>query len=136
MNNVTHYFCQSCGYSFDVSNYERHCDVFHGGNRISVVPRTPKKGVELIADERRKQISVFGFTKEHDAQHDPSMFAKAAQAYLMPTKHPEVDYYHSPPSVWPWEKSWWKHEGRVRSLVKAGALTAAAIDRINGVSGA
>lgn len=34
--------------------------------------------------------------------------------------------------IWPWDKSWWKPtpDDRIRELIKAGALIAAEIDRL------
>ena len=35
------------------------------------------------------------------------------------------------PPQWPWEKNWWKpSDDKIRNLVKAGALIAAEIDRL------
>ena len=34
------------------------------------------------------------------------------------------------PKSWPWEKSWWKSGARLNDLIKAGALIAAEIDRM------
>jgi len=34
-------------------------------------------------------------------------------------------------NLWPWGKEWWKPSDRRRDLVKAGALIAAEIDRLD-----
>lgn len=95
-----------------------------------------KTGVELIADERKRQIEVEGWSKEHDAEHVNGELAKAAICYADP-----YEYYHQntrtmkvrvPNKFWPkeWDKKWFKPKDRTQDLVKAGALIAAEIDRI------
>lgn len=86
-------------------------------------------GVELIAAERQRQIDVEGWTPEHDG----SELAAAAVGYITRTQtilggHPAPP---GPPLVWPWADAWWKPSSDpVRNLVKAGALIAAEIDRL------
>ena len=41
-----------------------------------------KTGIELIADERRRQIEEEGFDAQHDAQEDYQELAGAAVAYV------------------------------------------------------
>ena len=36
-----------------------------------------KTGIELIADERKRQVEVEGWSQEHDNQHDPMEFIRA-----------------------------------------------------------
>ena len=95
-----------------------------------------KTGIELIAEERQRQIEVEGWTKEHDAQHKDCELVKAAICYADPNV-----YYHQenriimfriPNEFWPkhWDMSWFKPTDRIRDLVKAGALIAAEIDRL------
>lgn len=98
-----------------------------------------KTGVELISDERQRQIEVEGWTSEHDACHDNGQLAEAA-AYYAFTHEQRVwtdnILAHTNnglgSSVWPWEHEWFKPtpDNRVRELVKAGALIAAEIDRL------
>ena len=116
-----------------------------------------KTGIELIADERKRQIESEGYTQEHDLFHDVSEFLDAAVSYITPNhKRPTLDvtttlsyqpsyaviYDHVgsngkvyklrilPPSMWPWGEQYWKPspKDRVRELVKAAALIAVAID--------
>lgn len=93
-------------------------------------------GAELIAAERRRQMSVEGWTTEHDAKHRGKQLAKAASSYLDTHAEPDVDHPRSPHLNapcwnWPWSKKWWKpSKDPVRNLVKAGALIAAEIDRL------
>ena len=82
-----------------------------------------KIGAALIVAERRRQIEDEGYSSEHDAEHEPDEFAYAAVAYaLPPTAYPSRVRY------WPWESEAWKPKDRLRDLVRAGALIAAAID--------
>lgn len=90
----------------------------------------PATGVELIAAERARQIDVEGWTLEHDAQHTGRGMAIAASCYALP---PSMRRYSAEgvPRLWPWTPEWWKpSDDRVRELVKAGALIAAEIDRL------
>ena len=88
-----------------------------------------KTGIEIIAEERQRQILVEGWTNEHDKQHTHGELASAAEAYLrVETRIGEFSH----PQVWPWDIKWWKpsEENPIRNLAKAGALIAAEIDRL------
>ena len=92
-----------------------------------------KTGIELIAEERQRQIEKEGWTKEHDAEHKVGVLAKAAVCYALPplTRADISPDVGKPPFWWPFSEEWWKPEkDRVRELVKAGALIAAEIDKI------
>lgn len=82
-----------------------------------------KSGVELISEERQRQIIEEGYTKEHDSFHSPTEFVKAAIAYL-------VSCYDNEKGIdcWPWEETGFKPGSSKRNMVKAGALLAAALD--------
>jgi hypothetical protein len=106
-------------------------------NAIGATPRTPPAGdgaltdgVALIAAERRRQIEVEGWTPKHDDEHASDELALAAVCYAMPESG-RLARYTMPP-WWPWDASWWKPSptDRVRELVKAGALIAAEIERL------
>ncbi len=90
-------------------------------------------GAELIAAERRRQVDVEGWTPEHDVEHYEDDLALAAACYALPPLPVGRGYGEDrPPFMWPWSARWWKptpHD-RVRELVKAGALIAAEIDRL------
>jgi len=89
-----------------------------------------KSGIELITEERQRQIDVEGWTPEHDAEHSNNELSKAAIVYASDSQAREnsniIDW------LWPWERAWWKPtpDNRVKELVKAGALIAAEIDRL------
>jgi len=87
-------------------------------------------GVELIAFERQRQINQERFDAEHDDEHGNGELAKAAVCYALKAA---TGCFGSDftPIAWPWEPSWWKPSGHpIRNLVKAGALIAAEIDRL------
>ncbi len=102
-------------------------------------PSAAKSGAKLIAAERTRQVEVEGWTAEHDAEHDPEELARAAACYALPTwwRDPiKATEPQCPPTLWPGEARYCKPAkcpsrlDRVRDLVKAGALIAAAIDAI------
>lgn len=90
-------------------------------------------GAALIAAERIRQISVEGYTPEHDAVHhaDNKGLAWGAFCYLERASQdrlPQDD--PSMPHLWPFDRKAWKPKPtRMRNLVVAGALIAADIDR-------
>lgn len=86
-----------------------------------------KTGIELIAEERKRQIEVEGWTSEHDAIHQDEELCYAAKCYI------EAPHIIGVPPSWPWDLNWFKPnpDDRVRELVKAAALIAAEIDRLN-----
>lgn len=105
----------------------------------------PSTGVGLIAAERRRQMAEEGWTPEHDASENPtgelaaaaSCYAWIARDQLGPDslKRAAQELKHvdngNPPDGWPWSRDWWKPStDPIRNLVKAGALTAAEIDRL------
>lgn len=98
-------------------------------------------GVDLIAAERRRQVEAEGWTQHHDSQHKRGELAMAASCYanhaavqsVLPNPADVVDYGTklNLPHMWPWEEEWWKPSvDRIKNLVKAGALIAAEIDRL------
>ena len=102
-------------------------------------PETSAKsdGASMIAAERQRQISSEGWTPEHDDEHDSGEMADAARAYIFwPFDGPcPVKTEAEPPSTWPWDESWWNPKDRISNLVRAGALIAAEIDRLQRAAG-
>lgn len=114
-------------------------------------------GADLILAERRRQITEEGWTREHDDKHDSDELIRAACVYASPrVLYVKADGWGSETvtfmSIWPhdWDL---KSEttrvngrgldreavkklndlqtpSRIRDLVKAGALIAAEIDRL------
>lgn len=91
-----------------------------------------RTGAALIAAERQRQIDVERWTPEHDAEHWDSELALAAVCYALPlyARGGIVE------QLWPWHPDWLKQTpgDRVRELVKAGALIAAEIDRLQALA--
>lgn len=106
-------------------------------------------GIESIAAERQRQIDEEGWTLEHDDTHVDGEMALAAACYASPSllymedHRANVKRFVDP---WPWDDRWDKrpHHGnmvisasetpiavRRKMLVKAGALIAAEIDRLD-----
>ncbi len=98
------------------------------------------KGIELIAEERKRQIEKEGFDAKHDFSHLPDELATAAAVYALP-EHLRL-FYNTyalgnekmgvKPLWWPFDPEWFKPSpnDRKRELIKAGALIAAELDRI------
>lgn len=105
-----------------------------------------KTGIELIAEERKRQIDVEGYSKQHDSQHSPRELIQAADTYLESADLTLHSKEFSPSNAWhqtnlpfyrneikrnwPWEQESFKPTTDMRDLIKAGALIAAAIDRL------
>ena len=91
---------------------------------------TMKTGIDLIADERKRQIEKEGWTAEHDANHTDDTLALAGVCYAIPSYLRK--YEKEVPFFWPWDKESWKPtpDNRIKELVKAGALIAAEIDKL------
>jgi hypothetical protein len=117
-------------------------------------------GAELIAAERERQVSVEGWTPEHDDSHDLGELAMAAATYALWASEREFRWFieardHTnrrvsitrpcwvrraiacfewaakTPRSWPFPDGFKPTPGdRVRELTKAGALIAAEIDRL------
>lgn len=90
-------------------------------------------GVEMIAMERVRQVSQEGWTPEHDDEHYMAELTRAAKCYADRAFMQVIlhDIPKGTPPQWPWDASWWKPSpDPIRNLVKAGALIAAEIDRL------
>jgi hypothetical protein len=97
------------------------------------------EGTALIARERMRQVAQEGWTAEHDDGHSVGEMAVAAACYALPKDIRERVVWQTTllEYLWPWEFYWWKpaekklnRAKRIRELVKAGALIAAEIDRL------
>lgn len=107
--------------------------------------RPPSPVLVEIADERRRQVQVEGWTTEHDDEHAGGEMAVAAACYALPDERRgmsggywagggrDPDDYFIPacPSLWPWHGSWWKPKDRRRDLIRAAALIVAEIERLD-----
>jgi len=97
----------------------------------------PTDGAALIAAERARQVAAEGWTPEHDDQHIAGELALAAASYALPLgirgllNWQATGRMGGPPTTWPGKHWEWKPSGdRIRELIKAGALIAAEIDRL------
>lgn len=94
-------------------------------------------GAEAIAAERQRQIKAEGWTPEHDdAQNDAGELCGAASAYALSAAcqiSPYADPLDETPDAFPhtWPPEWWKPKTPREDLVRAGALIAAEIDRLD-----
>lgn len=98
-----------------------------------------KSGTELIAEERQRQIEVEGWSPKHDDRHRQGEMVKAARCYAHLAESgarlgdqilQEGYQNQEAPNLWPWAAKWWKPKDPVRDLVRAAALIAAEIDRL------
>lgn len=105
----------------------------------SPVPREKAvlSGVELIEAERQRQISKEGWSEKHDDGHKRMEMSQAAVAYTKAAVLLVLDIQSvneismTRPMDWPWGLKWWKPSTDPKiNLVKAGALIAAEIDRL------
>lgn len=91
-------------------------------------------GIELIAEERQRQIKQEGWTPEHDDEQESGELALAAACYAV--EGDDAGCFVAEPvmgeDAWPWSPEWDKRKkhDRVRRLAIAGALIAAEIDRL------
>jgi hypothetical protein len=88
-----------------------------------------KAAADVLA-ERHRQVSVEGWTPQHDDEHGAGTLAQAGACYAMWA----VDVDKLPnwvPPAWPWDDEWWKPTDTRRALVKAGALILAEIERLD-----
>lgn len=94
-----------------------------------------KTGIERIADERARQISVEGWSPLHDQQYLRGQLVDASLSYIYAAINVGHPAMQNPPIEWPWDSEWWKpSDDPIRNLEKAGALIAAEIDRLQNQS--
>lgn len=101
---------------------------------------TTKSVIKEIEYERNRQMMEEGWTEDYDDKHTCGELAKAAACYAAPY---DIFRYLSPDhtrplrhlfyDVWPWEVHQDKRRkhSRRRSLVIAGALIVAEIERLD-----
>lgn len=86
-------------------------------------------GIELISQERQKQMDMYGFDADHDDDHSAGEIVAAAECYMVYGTNPR--FQTSAPMLWPWKDIWYPTGmNQIRALTKAGALIAAEIDRL------
>lgn len=89
-----------------------------------------KTAIELISEERERQIAKKGYSLSHDDGHENGELAIAACCYAYPRQSLYVDEIRN--NEWPFEPESFKPEpmNRTRELVKSGALICAEIERL------
>jgi hypothetical protein len=105
------------------------------GETITVTWTHQGTGLSLIAEERGRQIAKEGWTIDHDDEHDMGELIGASVSYAGAALHKvsdgEIDAMESLKEFWPFDEACWKpSDDPIRNLVKAGALIAAEIDRL------
>ena len=90
-----------------------------------------KTGIELITEERQKQIDKHGFTAEHHALNSKKWY-KEGQLIEASIKLSYTIPYNEEPKNW--DETWFNklcNRPYKERLVIAGALIAAELDRLN-----
>lgn len=103
-----------------------------------------KTGIELIAEERERQISKEGWTSGHDDGHKCGELSQAAACYAVAASMTTANQVKNAsliplPKQWPWQdwggdNFWNPSADPLRNLVKAGALISAEIDRLQRIN--
>lgn len=121
----------ACGYDMALDDVLGILSVLEESVRLNQEElEEEKSAIDLIAEERKRQISK-GFNWKHDDEHDCHQLSDAAIVYAAPgpLRYQVMNW-------WPWDKKWLKEDdsfttqGRIRELVKAGALIVAEIERL------
>ena len=84
-------------------------------------------GIDLITEEREKQISKYGYTPEHDSGYKSYQLVFGALAYLNTAIYGKSVGEED----WPFDAKYFHDEGYVESLKKAGAFIVAELDRVS-----
>lgn len=98
-----------------------------------------KTGIELITEERQKQIDKHGFTAEHHANnpqwYEENQLSHASELLLHPDTEDLVRPMALKGTFYPtnWNKEWFvnlMNKSEKERLIIAGALIAAELDRL------
>ncbi len=101
-------------------------------------------GLDLIQEERKRQLVKLGWTKDHDTQHKEAELGIVAVLYIIngldnPKLKGDIEILQTLFDIWPktWSRDWDKRDStnQIKSLVKAGALIAGEIDRLQNKKG-
>jgi hypothetical protein len=80
--------------------------------------------LQMVIQERRRQIVTEGFDAEHDDTHTNSELARAAVCYAIPTN------FYPAGGLWPFETDCFKPTEDKKDIVRAIALLLAELERI------
>lgn len=84
-----------------------------------------KEGADLIREERRRQIEQEGYDARHDFREPLNSIIAGAISYAMC----DIDQEEAL-AWWKWDYAFFKPKDRKRNLIRAGALIAAALDKL------
>lgn len=108
------------------------------GRHMTTIDATATtSGIGLIAIERNRQIEEEGRLPNTDLAYEDGVLARAGACYADQAASDllgeDPDDLHP---FWPWEPTSWKPtpDDPIRMLVKAGALLAAEIDRLQALA--
>ena len=96
-----------------------------------------KNALELIADERQRQIDVYGYSDDHILKsvedYSCGELGDAAASYAMTQGfRDDSSEGHKTPFFFPWDEDYFNPSpgDRIKELVKAGAMIVAEITRL------
>lgn len=101
---------------------------WHASPPETPVPQSEPVAWRDVKAERQRQVSVEGWTPEHDDEHTEAEMALAASCYAATAGGYAKGQM---PPHWPWAREWWKPTYGRRDLIKAGALILAEIERLD-----
>ena len=96
-----------------------------------------KQAIDLVLEERLRQVEEEGWTGEHDDEHVGGQLAMAAACYATWPNRLAVRFGDGPMDTldaWPWDVEWDKRDkyDQQRRLVIAAALIVAELERVSG----
>jgi len=108
----------------------------------AAIPAPPEPASQGVSDaargvlaERERQVSVEGWTPDHDDEHASGSMAIAAACYALTTRRRELEVQTvSMEKLWQWtgwSSQWFKPKDSRSNLVRAGALILAEIERLD-----
>lgn len=121
----------------DIAEIERGPDDLHEIHALLTLSTKPPLDtvsvLQNIAEERCRQISVEGWSPEHDDIHTSAQLGQAAACYAMPAGLLELRMtaLSAVPVYWPWAEFWWKPKDRRSDLIRAAALIVAELERLD-----
>jgi len=84
-----------------------------------------KTGIELIAEEKTRLLSVAGRMPTGDRSDELGEIGQAARCYFRCAGPDKIA-----PMQWPWDDKYWKPGNRRDNLVASGALVRIEIERL------
>lgn len=94
--------------------------------RLALAHVGPGTALLEMLEERVRQVTVEGWTPEHDEEHGDGSLADAAACYALHGGGMPAELCVE---NWPWAMEWFKPASAARSIAKAGALLIAERER-------